>query len=269
MSDGRAVPEAGSLWRLPPEEFTAARDALARRLRAAGRRAEADAVKALRKPTRDACAVNRLVAEEPGLVEAVVEVGERLRAAQVQRRGDELRELAAERERVLDAALAGAERICGPLTTGVRDAVRGTLLAALADPQAAQLVRAGSLSSGLSYAGLGAAPLSSVPATASRPTVPRPPVPPPPGREEPVKPAGRTVSDSELTAARARLRAAEDELTAAQLARAEAQQQLDDLEAELAEARSALHDANSDVRAASTRRDQAARLLSRLESGRA
>lgn len=264
MSDGRAVPEAGSLWRLPPEEFTAARDALARRLRAAGRRAEADAVKALRKPTRDACAVNRLVAEEPGLVEAVVEVGERLRAAQVQRRGDELRELAAERERVLDAALAGAERNCGPLTTGVRDAVRGTLLAALADPQAAQLVRAGSLSSGLSYAGLGAAPLSSVPATASRPTVPRPPE-----REEPVKPAGRTVSASELTTARARLRAAEDELTAAQLARAEAQQQLDDLEAELAEARSALHDANSDVRAASTRRDQAARLLSRLESGRA
>ena len=44
------IDEADKLYGLPLEDFIAERDAFAKALRAQGRRAEADEVKALRKP---------------------------------------------------------------------------------------------------------------------------------------------------------------------------------------------------------------------------
>ena len=52
---------ADRLYALPPEEFTRARNQAERELRKAGEREQADQVKALRKPTAAAGAVNRLV----------------------------------------------------------------------------------------------------------------------------------------------------------------------------------------------------------------
>lgn len=258
--------EAAALWALSPQEFVSARAALVRALRGEGRRDEAAAVAKLRKPTRDAWVVNRLVAREPELVRAIVAVGERLRAAQVQRKAPELRALAADRDGVIDAALAAAGRITGPLSPAVAEAVRGTLLAAMADPQSASQVEAGALTHGLRYAGLGAAPLASVvssdgpaPAGPARaglaPTASARPEP----RPDP-------ASARALAAAKAALRAAEDDLTGAQLAGAAAQQQVDELAGELADARAALREAQSQVRALSRARDAAARRLSLLES---
>jgi hypothetical protein len=62
-------------------EFTAARGALAKRLRRAGDR-RAGAVGELRKPPPSAWAVNRLFAGEPRAMTALVGAGERARAAQ-------------------------------------------------------------------------------------------------------------------------------------------------------------------------------------------
>src|SRR5919201_4945156 len=60
------------LYGLPAEEFTAARDALAKELRAAKRRDEANEIKARRRPTVPAAAINQLVRREPELVEELI-----------------------------------------------------------------------------------------------------------------------------------------------------------------------------------------------------
>jgi hypothetical protein len=72
---GMAKPD---LYGLPLDEFTAARDAEAKRLRAEGDAEAAKAVKALRKPSRAAWAINRAVRSEPEAVKELVGAGERL-----------------------------------------------------------------------------------------------------------------------------------------------------------------------------------------------
>src|SRR3954462_6936203 len=73
------VDEADELYGLPDAEFTPARDALAKRLRAEKRREDADAVKALRKPSVAAGAINRAVREHGA--DEVLAAGEALRSA--------------------------------------------------------------------------------------------------------------------------------------------------------------------------------------------
>lgn len=74
--------EIDALYRTPPADFTAARNALAARLRSEGRPAKARTVQALRKPVIAAWLVNRLLAEDPESVRRLVKLGEELRAAQ-------------------------------------------------------------------------------------------------------------------------------------------------------------------------------------------
>jgi hypothetical protein len=73
------VDEADELYGLPDDEFTAARDALAKRLRGEKRREDADAVKALRRPSVAAAAINRAVREHGA--EDLLAAGEALRQA--------------------------------------------------------------------------------------------------------------------------------------------------------------------------------------------
>jgi hypothetical protein len=68
----------------PPET----RNQAASELRSVGRRAEAYQVKALRKPSVPAAAVNRLVREHRRQVEAFLEAAARLRDAQFAGKGD-------------------------------------------------------------------------------------------------------------------------------------------------------------------------------------
>jgi hypothetical protein len=73
---------ADELYALPLAEFTRTRDERAKALRKAGDRDEADAVKALRKPTVAAWALNQLARRRPKEVKGLVAAGEDLRAAQ-------------------------------------------------------------------------------------------------------------------------------------------------------------------------------------------
>lgn len=66
----------------PLGEFTAARNALAKQLEKAGKKKEADEVKALAKPTPSAWVVNQLFAHETGKMDRLLGAGERARAAQ-------------------------------------------------------------------------------------------------------------------------------------------------------------------------------------------
>lgn len=73
--------EIDLLYGKPLAEFTAARDALARKLRDAGDKADADAVKALRKPTVSAWVINQIARKERMKVRSLLVAGEKLRKA--------------------------------------------------------------------------------------------------------------------------------------------------------------------------------------------
>lgn len=139
---------ADRLYALAPEEFTAARDAAAREA------ADGDlrkAVKALRRPTASAHAVNVLVRERGDDVAALVALGDEMRAAMG---GDaaEVRRLAEERRNRI------ADLVDADLPTPVQQDVTATLEAATADPGLGAAVRTGRLVKPLRYAGFGAMP---------------------------------------------------------------------------------------------------------------
>jgi hypothetical protein len=123
------------LYGLPLSEFTQARNQAASGLRRAGRGAEADQVKALRKPSVAAAAVNRLVREHRRDVEAFLRAAATLRDAQFAGKGDLQAATKDEREALERLIRAGGEP------------VRQSLLAAAVDEEAARelLARFGKL----------------------------------------------------------------------------------------------------------------------------
>src|SRR5215203_1884 len=74
--------EIQGLYRGPLEEFIAARNALAARLRKEKRADDAAEAKALPKPTPSAWAVNQLFERRPEKMDALLGAGKRARAAQ-------------------------------------------------------------------------------------------------------------------------------------------------------------------------------------------
>lgn len=74
--------ELDALYQLPLDQFTAARNELAKRLSADGQAEQADRVKALRKPTVAVWLVNRLVREDELDVQRLLKAGESLAKTQ-------------------------------------------------------------------------------------------------------------------------------------------------------------------------------------------
>jgi hypothetical protein len=139
------------LYARTPEEFTAARDELAKELKADGDAERAKAVRALRKPVRSAWAINRLVREDRDAVQELIAAGERLRAAQ--RRAlsgggaDELRERSDERRKLVGGLVQRAAGLLGdgePPAPAIED-IGATLEAASIDDAAASAVLEGRL----------------------------------------------------------------------------------------------------------------------------
>jgi hypothetical protein len=157
---------ADALFGLAPEEFVAARDDLARRLKREGDPEAAARVKALRRPPLSAWAVNQLARDRGRELEPLLAAGERLRSAHqgALAGGDaaELRAAArAEREAVaglVEAALERLREAGHPTTDTTRDRIAATLHAAAASPAAADLVRNGRLTADLDPSGFGTAP---------------------------------------------------------------------------------------------------------------
>ena len=75
------------LFAVPPAEFTTARDALAKELRAQGRDAEAKEVTSLRRPTAPVWAVNQLARRSPAERGALESVAARTRDRGADRAG--------------------------------------------------------------------------------------------------------------------------------------------------------------------------------------
>ncbi|HYX85348.1 MAG TPA: hypothetical protein VE777_10295 [Gaiellales bacterium] len=144
MSSAEApADEVERLYGLDAAEFVAERTAAARRLRKEGRRGEADAVAALRKPSVAAAVVNRLARAEPRLVGELLDAGARLREVQLGAgSGADLRSAAEAEQSALSAVIGSAGRSSAESTL---QHVRETLHAAALDPELAELVRRGIL----------------------------------------------------------------------------------------------------------------------------
>lgn len=102
--------ELDGVYASPLSEFVSARNALAKKLDASGRKKDGARVKALKKPTPASWALNQLAFSAPRLLRALVTSGDRLRAkpADVKSSMQERREALNEGRRAAEKALAGA-----------------------------------------------------------------------------------------------------------------------------------------------------------------
>ena len=167
---------ADELYGLPPERFVAARDRAAR----TAPRGEAARIRALRRPTLAAWAVNLLVRNDRDEITALVRLGEELRRAHGDLDGRQLRALVHQQHEVVAALVRQAQRLAAQAGRAVGDGVlrevEATIQAALADPEAAGELSTGRLAKAFSpLAGFGppvtgrVLPLRPAEATSGRP----------------------------------------------------------------------------------------------------
>ena len=180
--------DAHDLYGLPLDRFTPARRALAKELRDAGQRDEAERVGALRKPSRAAWAVNQLVRTQRRAVNDLFTTGDAAQRAQTELlagKGDSeaLRSaLSQEREAVRQLVEVARGLLTSDgheLSSTMLERVADTLHAAALDPGARVQVRQGCLDRELHHVGLGPAALTgagsrtsgSQPAAKARPSL--------------------------------------------------------------------------------------------------
>ena len=144
------------LYDLPPTDFTAARNALARALRGEGQRDAADRVAKLRRPTIAAWAVNQTVRRHRDRIAALLDAGQDVRRAQrralsgVRRSG--LREATRTRRQLIDQLTDLAAEILadqGSSPDSHRSDIAATFDAASGDDDAAETVNAAQLAATL------------------------------------------------------------------------------------------------------------------------
>jgi hypothetical protein len=144
---------ADELYSLPREEFTAARNAAAARAREQGHRTLTKQIGALRRPSTAAWLANLLVREHPEQVRALRQLGERMREAQRQRNGDELRRLSQQRHELIHTIVGQVHalaRMAGhPVSDAVARELMNTFTAAVNSPTAAQVLASGHLTAAL------------------------------------------------------------------------------------------------------------------------
>jgi hypothetical protein len=237
---------ADELYGLPRDEFTAARNAAAKRVRQAGDRELAGRITDLRRPSTSAWLANLLAREHPDEVRALVELGDGLRAAQNRLEGDALRELSRRRHELVHGLVQqakGLARAVGhPASEAVTRELEDTFTAAVNSSGAAAKLAGGRLTSALDPAA--AAPL---PETA----------PAPPPRREPEDRTERLRRD--LENARADAAEAASARDAAQHTSADAEQAAEQAAGALRALRERIGAAERDEREARTRARSAQR----------
>jgi hypothetical protein len=163
MAGNDAEKKIDRLYALPLEEFTGARNELARELRKAGEREAADRVKGLRKPTVAAWLVNQLARREKMNVRALLTAGERLRQVHADvlrgKSPTKVEEARGAERRVIEALAQSAAKILkeqrGRSPDSLLDDVRDTLHAAAVDPALAEQLSSGRLLHEAQAAGFG------------------------------------------------------------------------------------------------------------------
>lgn len=286
MEASARAPE--DLYGLPLEEFTPARDALAKELKAAGHKDEAAEVKRLRKPSLAAWALNRVARDHSDAIGRLQEAGIDLRAAQDEalsgdagRLRDAGRALAEEIGRVATLAAEVLQSAGRPVSAAQQEKLASTLRTAAIDDEAGEVLARGVLVDDLEPTGfslLGAGPsLNSAARPSGQPrsktsqdgdgrkTLPgaERPKKPKAGKEdlEAVEAARRELrrcdAEAEMAATKARRRAGRAEAAAKRAAEAQR---------EAEEARAAAEDAAGEAEAARRAADEAADRLAAAEA---
>jgi hypothetical protein len=153
------VDVADELYALAPEEFTAARNARAKQVQAAGDRELAASIRALAKPTAGAWLANQLVRRDPAALDPLLDLGRALRDATARLDGAEMRSLSRQQAKVVGALVRRAAELGTPsgkpVSPGVAHDLEDTLRAAIADADAADQLMTGRLANGLQHNGFG------------------------------------------------------------------------------------------------------------------
>ena len=281
---------ADELYDVLPDEFTAARNARAKDVKAENRDL-ADRIGQLKKPSPAAWIVNRLVREHADAVDELFDLGAELRQAQAAGDGKALTTLGAQRRKVVSTLLKLATELADAAdrspSRAVLDEVEQTLIAGTVDEPAEAAVRTGRLVRSLQAVGFEEVDVDGAvagEASEARPRKPR--AEPAKTRNSGKKRGGTTGRDEESdgaaereAAARAARERAEADVTEAQTRLDEANQALaeaedllkaaewnadelrderHDLEARLKELRSEIADAERDERDAERVRAKAA-----------
>jgi hypothetical protein len=294
----RVQAAADQLYAADPAGFTDRRGDLVAAARAAGDKAAARAIGAMRRPTRAAWVVNQLARADPAAVDRLARLGDELRAAERALDGSRLRELSQARRQLLGELTRQALDQAGVRdpADALQEEVTGTLGAAVADPQVAADVARAQLSKSVQPAGFGfgQVELSAAPSKPAppRPAPPRaaPPRAAPPKRSQPRPPQPKQSRAERERAARDRAEQERAERERAERERqrraiAEAEQVLAEadravdaahateadrenavrrLEVQLEDAQDALADAKRRSREARTAQRQAGKALDRL-----
>jgi hypothetical protein len=242
-----------AVYRGPLEEFVARRDALAKQLRAAKRREDADRVKALRKPSRTAWVLDNIVHEDPLVLEQLARA---ISAAQTVRSGADLRvALDNVRTAIRDVAAAGARvaiRAGQPidastLVTAVHAVIGET--SAFSDLRAGRLVDVPD-GGGLDILSAITISVPSSPSAAPSSPSTAAPIPAPPNAEPGAKAATQAAQEAERAiAARADLHRAEASLADAREQSDRAEQSVRDAQEKVDAAERALSHAQAEAQA--------------------
>jgi len=279
---------AAELYATDPDKFIERRGALVAQARAAGQAPAAKRIAGLRKPTRSAWVLNQLVRAVPDVPSELARLGQELRAAQRSLDGAAIRELSLRRRQLIETLTRQAFRVSGlpAPSAALRDEVAATLGAALADPEVAESLGAGTLERAARSEGFGTGPPTLTLVTSSGRRSPRTARAAPardapralavagaaaPARpvakESPAETAGAEREGRRQAAIAAAEQAVADAARAAEAATA-AEQKLERsvqvLEEQLADARRSLSDTRAQARRARTRQRQARLALDRL-----
>jgi hypothetical protein len=231
------------LYTEPPDRFIPTRDEAVAAARKAGDRRTAEAIGKLRKPTVAAWLVNLVVRRRPELIDELLSLGQALRSAQHDLRGEELRELSAQRRAAIGELVGQARILAREGGRTGRDPlplveVEATLSAALSEPEVAEAVRGGMLTRAAGYAGFGETPKPRLRVIDGGLQEQEAPAPKRGGRSgsrkpEPVPDGRKEAEEAAREAARTRAKAAQAELRAATEAERDAARVLADLTAQL------------------------------------
>lgn len=149
---------AQELYGLLPADFTVARTEAEKAAKGAGDKSAATQIKALRRPSIGAWAVNMLVRCEADQIDQVLGIAASLREAAAALDGAELRDLTRQRRQLTAALTTRARQLAAEsgsrLTPAVADTVEATLTAAMLDDGAAAAVRSGLLVTTLAATGV-------------------------------------------------------------------------------------------------------------------
>lgn len=160
------VPEPADLYTLPLEQFTPARDLLARSLRSQDREDEAQSVGKLRKPSVAAWALNRASRSHPELVGRLLDSHRELREAatiETMRSASETRRHAV--STLVEAAVSELRADGRPDSSQTREKITSTLLAVATDPAGETQLKEGRLVRELEPSGSGWGEMGLTPTT--------------------------------------------------------------------------------------------------------